>query len=152
MNIIVRTAHPEDAAIIAGFNAAMALETEQIALDRDILRKGVEALLADPSKGFYYLAERDGKIAGQLMITYEWSDWRNADFWWIQSVYVLPEFRGQGIFRSLYTFIEALARSSGNVCGLRLYVEKGNDRARGTYESLGMHGSHYEMMEVLLSS
>ena len=150
METQIRKAEFSDAPVIADFNAAMALETEQIELDRKILRNGVEALLADPSKGYYYLAERDGKIAGQLMITFEWSDWRNADFWWIQSVYVLPEFREQGVFRSLYTFIESLARSRGNVCGLRLYVEKGNVRARRTYETLGMHGSHYEMMEIAL--
>ena len=148
METTIRLAGSADAAVIAGFNAAMADETEHLSLEREILRKGVEALLADPSKGYYYVAERDGKIAGQLMITFEWSDWRNADFWWIQSVYVLPEFRTQGIFRALYHHIETLARKRGNVCGLRLYVDENNGRAQKTYESLGMKRSHYRMMEI----
>jgi ribosomal protein S18 acetylase RimI-like enzyme len=105
-------------------------------------------LFTDPSKGLYYIAESTGKIAGQLMITYEWSDWRNATFWWIQSVYVHPEYRNHGVFRALYRFIETIARTHGDVCGVRLYVEKENDRAQKTYEALGMKHSHYEMMEM----
>ena len=148
MNLMVRLAAPSDASIIVEFNAAMAKETEGIELNREYLQKGVEALFADSSKGLYYIAESNGKIAGQLMITYEWSDWRNAAFWWIQSVYVRPEYRKQGVFRALYRSIETIARTCGDVCGVRLYVERENDHAQKTYEALGMKHSHYEMMEI----
>lgn len=148
MNISIRLADSSDVSIIAEFNTAIAKETEGIDLNRERLRKGVEALFADPSKGLYYIAESNGKIAGQLMITYEWSDWRNATFWWIQSVYVRPEYRKQGVFRALYRYIETIARTRGDVCGVRLYVEKENDRAQKIYEALGMKHSHYEMMEI----
>jgi GNAT superfamily N-acetyltransferase len=148
MNLSVRLALPSDVSVIAEFNAAMAKETEGIELNRERLQKGVEALFADPSKGLYYIAESDGKIAGQLMITYEWSDWRNATFWWIQSVFVRPEYRRQGVFHALYRSIETIAGTRGDVCGIRLYVEKENDRAQKTYEALGMKHSHYEMMEM----
>jgi GNAT superfamily N-acetyltransferase len=150
MELSVRLALPSDVSVIAEFNAAMAKETEGIELNRDRLQKGVEALFTDPSKGLYYIAESDGKIAGQLMITYEWSDWRNATFWWIQSVYVRQEYRRQGVFHALYRSIETIARTHGDVCGIRLYVEKENDRAQKTYEALGMKHSHYEMMEMEL--
>jgi GNAT superfamily N-acetyltransferase len=148
MNITIRLANSSDAPIIAQFNAAMAKETEGIELHDEHLRKGVEALFLDSSKGLYYVAEVENKIVGQLLITYEWSDWRNATFWWIQSVYVFPEYRNRGIFRALYRYVESLARNRGDVCGLRLYVEKGNNRACLAYETLGMKKSHYEMMEI----
>jgi ribosomal protein S18 acetylase RimI-like enzyme len=148
MNIVIRQAAPADAAIIVEFNASMALETEHLELDRTRLRKGTEALLADSSKGLYYLAEVDGVVVGQLMITYEWSDWRNATFWWIQSVFVHPEYRHLGVFRTLYSHIESIARERRDVCGLRLYVEHSNTRAQRTYESLGMKHSHYLMMDI----
>jgi GNAT superfamily N-acetyltransferase len=148
MNIHVRLAHPHDVSIIAGFNEEIAKETEGIELHHARLRTGVETLLLDSSKGLYYVAEVENKIVGQVMITYEWSDWRNAIFWWIQSVYVHPDYRNQGVFRMLYRHIESLARTQGNVCGLRLYVEKENERAQRTYEVLGMKHSHYAMMEV----
>jgi ribosomal protein S18 acetylase RimI-like enzyme len=148
MDIIIRIAAPADSAVISDYNALMAKETEGIKLDRERLRKGTEALFSDMSKGVYYLAEIDGAVVGQLMITYEWSDWRNATFWWIQSVYVLPEYRNQGIFRALYRYIESLARTRGNVCGLRLYVDDANEIAQKTYEALGMKRSHYKMMEM----
>jgi ribosomal protein S18 acetylase RimI-like enzyme len=148
MKITIREATDADAAIIADFNASMAKETENIELDRTRLRQGVEALLASSAKGSYYLAEADGNVVGQLMITYEWSDWRNATFWWIQSVYVHPEYRQQGIFRILYRTIETIALQRGDICGLRLYVEKTNKRAQQTYEALGMKYSHYQMMDI----
>jgi len=148
MDLSVRLATPSDISIIAEFNAAMAKETEGIELNRERLRKGVEALFADPSKGLYYIAESNGKIAGQLMVIYEWSDWRNATFWWIQSVYVRPEYRRHGVFRTLYRYIETIAGTRGGVCGVRLYVDQSNDHAQKTYESLGMKHSHYEMMEM----
>jgi Acetyltransferases len=148
MNLNIRLAAASDVSIIAEFNTAMAKETEEIELNRESLRKGVEAMFADPSKGLYYIAESNREIVGQLMITYEWSDWRNATFWWIQSVYVHPEYRRHGVFRTLYRHIETIARTRGDVCGVRLYVEKENDRAQKAYEALGMKHSHYEMMEM----
>ena len=148
MNIMTRQATNSDAVIIADFNASMAKETENLELDRERLRKGTEALLADSSKGIYYLAETDGKVVGQLMITYEWSDWRNATFWWIQSVFVHPDYRQQGIFRSLYHHVESIARKRGDVCGLRLYVDTSNKHAQQTYESIGLKRSHYQMMDM----
>ncbi|RPI06121.1 MAG: GNAT family N-acetyltransferase [Ignavibacteriae bacterium] len=148
MNIVIRQATAADAVLIAEFNALMAKETEDLELDRERLRKGTKALSADPSKGIYYIAEADGTMAGQLMITYEWSDWRNATFWWIQSVYVLPAYRKHGIFRTLYRFVESLARSRGDVCGLRLYVDQSNTRAQQTYAALGMKPSHYQIMDM----
>jgi GNAT superfamily N-acetyltransferase len=148
MNIITRRAAASDAGTIADFNALMAKETENLELDRERLLQGTDALIADSSKGVYYLAEVNGKVVGQLMITYEWSDWRNATFWWIQSVYVLPDYRKQGIFRTLYQSVESLARTRGDVCGLRLYVDQSNKRAQQTYEALGMQRSHYQMMDV----
>ncbi len=148
MDINIRHAAPTDAVIIAEFNARMAKETENLELDRELLRRGTEALLANSPKGVYYLAETGGTVIGQLMITYEWSDWRNATFWWIQSVYVLPEYRMHGVFRKLYQHIESIARTRGDVCGIRLYVDTSNKRAQQTYKALGMNHSHYQMMEM----
>ena len=148
MNITIRPATIADAATITRFNALLAAETEQITLDQDRLRKGVEALLRDSTKGFYVLAERDTVILGQLMITFEWSDWRNGVFWWIQSVYVEKDARGTGVFKMLFEYVQTVARTTPDVCGLRLYVEKKNTRAKQTYERLAMHSSHYEMYEM----
>lgn len=148
MNINIRQATTADAAAIARFNALIAAETEKITLDHHRLRSGVEALLQDPSKGLYFLAEVNNVVVGQVMITYEWSDWRNGTFWWIQSVYVEKGARGTGVFRSLFDHIYALAKSREDICGLRLYVEKNNDRAKQTYGRLGMKLSHYEMYEM----
>jgi ribosomal protein S18 acetylase RimI-like enzyme len=148
MNMTIRPATIADAAIISRFNALLAAETEQITLDENRLLKGVEALLRDSTKGFYVLAERNTVVIGQLMITYEWSDWRDGVFWWIQSVYVEKDARGSGVFKTLFEHIHTLAKSAPDVCGLRLYVEKTNTRAKQTYERLGMHSSHYEMYEM----
>jgi len=148
MTTTIRFATPADAPVIARFNALIASETEQITLDQDRLLKGVEALLRDPAKGFYVLAERDHVVVGQTMITYEWSDWRNGVFWWIQSVYVDKDARGTGVFKALFDHIHALAKAKPDVCGLRLYVERNNARAKQTYEGLAMHRSHYDMYEV----
>ena len=114
----------------------------------DRLRNGVRAMFEDPSRGFYLIAEMEGQRAGQMMITYEWSDWRNAVFWWIQSVYTLPGFRRRGVFRALYRQAEALARIRGSVCGLRLYVEAQNLSAQETYRRCGMQETAYRMFEV----
>ncbi|MEP7213381.1 MAG: GNAT family N-acetyltransferase [Acidobacteriota bacterium] len=145
MNIRLATA--TDAVSLVEFNQAMALETENKLLDGPTITAGVEAVFADEKKGFYVVAEDAGKIAAGLMVTYEWSDWRNAWFWWIQSVYVLPEYRGRQIYSMLYDFVKALAEEKGNVCGFRLYVEKENLGAQKVYEKVGMDASHYLMYE-----
>ncbi len=147
MEIRIRRAKPGDAQTIVEFNARMAEETEHRSLNRSILSRGVNAILGDASKGIYFVAALNREIAGQLMITYEWSDWRNGNFWWIQSVYVRQEYRQQGVFRSLYEHVETMARKRKDVCGLRLYVERANDRAQKTYEKMGMARSAYEMFE-----
>jgi GNAT superfamily N-acetyltransferase len=146
--IRVRPAEEPDAKTIAGFNQAMARETEHLELDPDRLLAGVRTLLRDPAKGFYLVACDGGAVIGQLMITFEWSDWRNGCFWWIQSVYVRPEARGRGVFGRLYRAVEEKARASGEVCGLRLYVEEENGRAQSVYAGLGMTATGYRMFEV----
>ena len=143
----IRIAVPEDADSLVKFNQAMALETEGKQLNDDVLRRGVSAVFDDEKKGFYVVAEDKGRIVGGLMVTYEWSDWRNAWFWWIQSVYILPEARGQSIYTRLYDFVKAKAAEAGNVCGFRLYVETENQNAQKVYEKVGMDASHYLMYE-----
>jgi GNAT superfamily N-acetyltransferase len=146
--IKVRAATPADAEFLVRGNAEMALETERLSLDLDRLRKGVLALFDEPAKGVYWIAEIGGRRAGQMMITYEWSDWRNGTFWWIQSVYTVPQYRGQGVFKALYAHVDSLARKDTSICGLRLYVEQENARAQATYERCGMHRTVYQMFEV----
>jgi GNAT superfamily N-acetyltransferase len=146
--ITVRVATPADAEFLVRGNAAMALETEDLSLDLDRLRDGVHALFEQPGRGVYYVAELDGQRAGQMMITYEWSDWRNGLFWWIQSVYVEPRFRSQGVFRAVYRHVEKLARTTPGVCGLRLYVENSNSQAQEIYQRLGLQRTAYQMFEV----
>jgi len=148
MRFQIRQATPADTETISDFNFRMALETEERELDRAVLTNGVRSVLKDASKGVYYVAENGSEVVGQLMLTYEWSDWRNGNFWWIQSVYVKPEYRRQGIFKSLYNHVEQLARGSMQVCGLRLYVERHNARAQETYQQLGMRRTVYEMFEI----
>lgn len=126
----------------------MALETEGLHLDSTRLRTGIQALLQDESKGFYLIAEVAGRRTGQMMITYEWSDWRNGTFWWIQSVFVDPNLRGRGVFRALYRYVEQAASADPAICGLRLYVETANERAQKTYLSAGMQRARYEFFEV----
>ncbi len=126
----IRLAENGDAAAMIDFNQAMALETEGKNLDAQILQSGVEAIFHDEKKGFYVVAEDDGKIVGGLMITFEWSDWRDSWFWWIQSVYIVPEYRGRGIYRQLYDFVKETAHQQKDVCGFRLYVEKENISSR----------------------
>ena len=148
--MIIRIANFEDAASLIEFNQAMALETEGKQLNAQILKSGVEAVFQDENKGFNVVAESSGVIAGGLMITLEWSDWRGRWFWWIQSVYILPGFRGQGIYRRLYDFVKEKARKRADVCGFRLYVETENQRAQRVYEKLGMQKSHYLMFEEMI--
>lgn len=146
----IRSAQKTDAAALVDFNQAMALETEGKNLAPETLTRGVEAVFSDEKKGFYVVAEDEGRIIGGLMVTFEWSDWRSGWFWWIQSVYILPEARGRGIYRRLYEYVKAeAARAEENVCGFRLYVEKENDAAQKVYEKLGMTASHYLMYEEI---
>ena len=148
MNVRIRDAEPSDQEFLAHGNEAMALETEHKRLDPATIRRGVASALANPAHGRYFIAEDDaGDAVGQLMITYEWSDWRDGQFWWIQSVYVLPHARRGGVFRALYDHVDTLSRSTPGVIGLRLYVETGNSRAKKTYEALGMHSGHYSFYE-----
>ncbi len=146
----VRPAVSDDADYIARFNQAMALETERKHLDDDLIQSGVRNLFERPDYGFYMIAEFEGIPAGCLMVTYEWSDWRNQLFWWIQSVYVQPEYRGKGLYRALYEKVKQLAEEQGDVCGFRLYVEKENASAQQVYERLGMQEAQYLMYEEML--
>lgn len=141
--ITVRAARRGDIDTIVAFNAAMALETESKKLPHEMLRAGVTAVFDEPRRGFYRVAEVAGEMAGCLMITFEWSDWRNGDWWWLQSVYVKTAFRRHGVFRAMYDDIETAAKASSNVVGVRLYVEKENRRAQSTYTSLGMIEEDY---------
>lgn len=150
MTIYIRDAEAADGNTIADYNSRMAEETEGRSLDPDIIGPGVAAVLSDNSKGRYWVAVSGDRIIGQLMVTYEWSDWRNGNLWWIQSVYVHPEFRRQGIFSALYRHVESLADAETGVCGLRLYVENNNQRAQQTYAALGMVKPSYLVMESLL--
>jgi GNAT superfamily N-acetyltransferase len=139
----------DDLEVVAQFNVALAGESEQLELEPARVRAGVEALLRDPAKGTYFVAVSGGKVIGQLMITREWSDWRNGDYWWLQSVYVRPEFRRRGVFKALFDFIHAEAARTPGVCGLRLYMADGNNRARAAYCRLGMTETHYHVFERL---
>ncbi|MDJ0660710.1 MAG: GNAT family N-acetyltransferase [Crocosphaera sp.] len=145
--INIRLAQLNDAQKIAKFNQAMAKETEDKVLSSDVLQAGVKSLLENPSQGFYVVAEVDAKVVGCLMITREWSDWRNGVFWWIQSVFVEKEYRRRGIYRSMYEFIKELANGKEDVCGFRLYVEQDNIVAQETYNALGMTKLPYLMFE-----
>jgi len=131
---------------IINFQQKMARETENITLDTSTVTNGVNAVFTDQSRGQYYVAETKGKVVASLLITYEWSDWRNCNVWWFQSVYVMPEFRRQGIFRKMYTHIRQLAEKN-DIAGLRLYVDTKNTRAQKTYEALGMSSEHYSFYE-----
>ncbi|AXQ14899.1 GNAT family N-acetyltransferase [Shewanella algae] len=145
--MLIRKGTPKDTEALVAFNQAMAQETEGLALDSDTLRRGVSTLLENPAKGFYLVAEIEGEIGGSLMVTFEWSDWRAADYYWIQSVYIKPEHRQKGIYRALYQEVKTLAEKQGGAASFRLYVEQENTRAQQTYQSLGMSQSHYLMYE-----
>jgi ribosomal protein S18 acetylase RimI-like enzyme len=150
MEIRVRLAEEKDSAALVRFNQAMAMETEEKLLDIETLKQGVQAVFQDSSKGFYLVAETGSEVIGCLMITFEWSDWRNAWFWWIQSVYVVPEYRKQGVYRRLYEFVKNKAKESKQVCGFRLYVDQNNKIAQKVYKNLGMEESNYIMFEETL--
>jgi GNAT superfamily N-acetyltransferase len=146
-DLLIRDADAGDIAFIAGANAAMALETEHKTLDPATLARGVAAVFEQPARGFYLIAEQGGRAVGCLMITREWSDWRDGDWWWLQSVYVAPEARRHGVFRALYAEVERRARVAVGVVGLRLYVEKQNRSALAAYASLGMVETYYRLLE-----
>ncbi|NNF67011.1 MAG: GNAT family N-acetyltransferase [Gammaproteobacteria bacterium] len=148
MSISIRTAIPADTETVADFNYRLALETEQKQLDRARLDPGVAAMLQDNNKGLYFLACKEDNIVGQLAITFEWSDWRNGWFWWFQSVYVVPEARGDGVFSMLFDHVLDKARARPDVCGLRLYVDKDNNSAQTVYLARGMKKTSYHVMEL----
>jgi len=144
--ILVRPARNADASAIVGFNRAMALETKDLELIGPTVSAGVGAVLADPGKGFYLMAELDGRPCGALMVTPQWSDRRNGPMWWIQSVYVVPDARGSGVYRASHDTVLSMACNSG-LRGIRLYVEKSNAPAHNVYQSMGMRPSGYLMFE-----
>jgi len=143
---IIRPATVQDVGNLVAGNMALAEETENVRLDAGTLRQGIQALLDSRAPGRYWVAEHDGRFVGQLMITFEWSDWRNRMVWWLQSVYVVPDARGRGVLRTLYDHArrEAIAAGAG---GLRLYVDTSNTRAQAAYAALGMEGGHYRVFE-----
>ena len=145
--ITVRRATPEDAPTIAGFQMSMALETEGKALDESTLAVGVRAVFKSPDNGFYLVAEIGETVVGSLLITYEWSDWRSSDFWWIQSVFVDADYRRRGVYTAMHNQIIRMA-TEDEACGVRLYVEKTNLTAQKTYARLGMSESHYDLYEI----
>jgi GNAT superfamily N-acetyltransferase len=148
MPLIIRPAVPADAGTIVEFNCRLALETESKTLNGPTITRGVQALLADPAKGFYTVAEDGGAVIGQTLITMEWSDWRNGWFWWIQSVYVQAEHRSRGVFTALFEHLKAKAIAQGDVIGIRLYFEKDNHKAKAVYQKLGLTDTDYGMLEM----
>jgi len=145
MQIHYRGGRRDDVNAIVDFQQAMARETEEIALDRDVVTRGVQAVFDDPSRGRYFVAEAEGQVVASLLITYEWSDWRNGVVWWIQSVYVVPEYRKRGVYAGLYAHVKQTADAS--VKGIRLYVDRRNKAAQEVYRRLGMNGDHYLVFE-----
>ena len=143
----IRKALNKDIDVIARYNYNLAYETENKILNMNILTKGVEAIIKDENKGIYHVCEINGEVVGQIMYTFEWSDWRNGTFLWIQSAYVNKEFRGIGVFKALYKFIRDIADNDNNICGIRLYVEKENTIAKKTYKNIGMKECNYYIYE-----
>ncbi|HYO47230.1 MAG TPA: GNAT family N-acetyltransferase [Gemmatimonadota bacterium] len=150
MSLTIRAARAADADVIAEFNRRLASESEGRELDPDTLARGVAALLSDPTRGQYWVAEDEGEPVGQCLVTTEWSDWTNGRYWWFQSVYVAPEWRGRRVFRALWDHVESSARKEGDVASLRLYVERDNTSARAVYEKLGMEQTGYLVYEKWL--
>ena len=147
----IRKANPSDAPSIVEFQLKMALETENLELTKSVVEMGVEAIFNDNSKGTYYVSEIEGRVVGSLLTTYEWSDWRNGQVLWIQSVYILKEFRSRGVFKEMYEHIkEKVIDENTDFRGIRLYVDKTNDIAQKVYKRLGMENHHYEMFEWMM--
>lgn len=149
-HLCIREANLGDHAVVCGFNHAMARESEGRELEPEVLARGVRAVLTDRSRGVYLVAQREGVVVGQLMITSEWSDWRCGIFWWIQSVYVAPAARRSGVYRALHEDVVARAKAAGDVVGVRLYVEQDNLSAQETYRRVGMSRCRYGMFEQSL--
>ena len=149
IDIIITKGQIEDVESIAQFQVDMAMESEGTQLDKDTVTKGVSAAMADENKGLYYIARVDGKAVGSLMLTREWSDWNNGWYWWIQSVYVAPDYRRQGVYKSMYQAVCTDAKQQ-NIAQVRLYVDKTNTRGQKVYSSLGMQESHYLIYETTL--
>ncbi len=147
VEIKIRLATPDDAVFIVDFQIIMAQETENIILDKEIVNQGVRAVFNDRSKGEYWVAENDSTIIASMLMTPEWSDWRNATILWFQSVYVIPEYRSKGVFRNMYKALKQKVKSTENLGGLRLYVDKTNHIAQNAYRNLGMNGDHYNFYE-----
>ncbi|MDC1072113.1 GNAT family N-acetyltransferase [Arenicellales bacterium IMCC56312] len=147
---IIRSACTDDISDIAQFNIAMAQETEERQLDPETIQSGVSGVIQNHAHGFYLIAERDQVAVGSLLITFEWSDWRNGTLWWIQSVYVKPEHRRTGVFKALYDAVIARARAAKSVRGIRLYVEQENLDAQSVYQKLSMQKTPYQMFERML--
>lgn len=146
-DILYREGRADDAPSIVEFQIAMARETEDFALDREVCTRGVEAVFSNPALGHYFVAEAGGRVVASLMITYEWSDWRAGMVWWIQSVYVVPEMRGRRVYAGLYEHVKRLAEEHEGVRGIRLYVDRRNTAAQQVYTRLGMNGEHYQVFE-----
>jgi GNAT superfamily N-acetyltransferase len=142
-----RQATPSDVSVIVDFQVAMARETEELDLDGEVCTRGVQDVFDDDSRGRYFLAQSEETVIASLMITYEWSDWRNGNVWWIQSVYVRPEFRRQGVYAGLYSHVQRLVQADDSVRGIRLYVDRRNVPAQQVYTKLGMNGEHYQVFE-----
>ncbi len=147
LNIQIRLADIEDIEAITTFQCHLASESEAITLDPITVGKGVRALIENADKGCYWIAEADGRTVGCMMVLREWSDWRNAEVWWIHSLYVLPEFRRRGVLRAMYGHLKDMVEAEPSLCGLRLYVEKDNRVAMAAYDALGMDGEHYRLYE-----
>jgi ribosomal protein S18 acetylase RimI-like enzyme len=146
MSLLIRRATAADEDTLVAYNAALAWESEGKRLNEAVLRAGVRAAFDDPAKGFYVLAVRDGEVVGQSGVTFEWSDWRNGWYWWVQSVYVREDARRQGVFSAIYRHLEAEATADPTVIGIRLYVERDNVRAQQTYRALGLEDEAYFLM------
>ncbi len=145
----ITLAEPSHLDFIVRAQLAMAEETERLALDPDTVKQGVSAIFEGRARGFYVVALDEGSPVACALVLDEWSDWRNGTVWWLHSVYVAPEVRRQGTFRSIFAFLEARARA-GQIRGLRLYVDRSNERAKAVYRSLGMDDQHYELFEKML--
>ena len=146
--IRIREATPSDIDRIAEFQQGLAWESEGKTLDRGLLLQGIQEIFEAADKGFYLVAESQGQVVGSLLITYEWSDWRNATFWWIQCVYVDSQWRRRGVYRALHSHVHGVASARDDICGIRLYVERNNTVAQQTYAKLGMSQSHYHLYEI----
>lgn len=143
----IRNAQPDDIPLIVDFQLKMALETEALQLNASTLKRGVQAVFDHPEKGRYFMAETENRVCGSMLITYEWSDWRNSTIWWLQSVYVLPQYRRKGVFAAMYGHVKAIVNGDSGVTGVRLYVDSNNLPAQKTYQSMGMDGNHYRVYE-----